>query len=371
MNVIRSIFYQVYSILKIFNRSKIALFWEIVFPIILLILFGSLADQQPSVTVYISGDTTIVNYIESKLNNTGIKTLVVENVVDNPRTYVIEKSLRSLDHVAYIYIPKDFESNKNIHIYSTSSLYANYLSGVLREALFGFLLNNTYIGLPHILLFRSFNISTEIVASDISSREIMTLQIALVIPLSSITVTISLLAMFTLTGLDKRIYISPTSKFTAIFIVFVAVLLYMLESTLVLFLVSRMFLRTSLSFAMTHVFWLTYIINYVIAFALALILYSIVLYKSSTSKEIVAASSMGVPVFLFLAFTSGYFASYEVFPEMLKWFARTLPSFHTLFTARNYVLYLEINIVSLVYQVVFAVILLTVSVLIYPLVKKV
>ncbi|MEM1526216.1 MAG: hypothetical protein QXH10_03925 [Ignisphaera sp.] len=80
---------------------------------------------------------------------------------------------------------------------------------------------------------------------------------------------------------------------------------------------------------------------------------------------------MGVPVFLFLAFTSGYFASYEPFPEMLKWFARILPPFHTLFTARNCILYLEINAVSLVYQVVSAAILLTISILIYPLVKRV
>ncbi|MEM2296562.1 MAG: hypothetical protein QXH10_03930 [Ignisphaera sp.] len=138
--------------------------------------------------------------------------------------------------------------------------------------------------MPHTLLSSSFNISTEIVASATSSREIMTLRIALVTPLSSITVAISLLVMFTITGLDKKMYISPNSKFTAIFIVFVAVLLYVLESTLALFIVSRMLFRASLSFARIHVFWLTYIVNYVFAFALALILYSIVLYRSSTSR---------------------------------------------------------------------------------------
>ncbi|MEM1638157.1 MAG: ABC transporter permease [Pyrobaculum sp.] len=352
----RDVLYQAYALFLDSIRTPAVVFWMVVFPVALALLFGSMYSPHVNVTIPVY----LVNNTESPftaplaraLNSSAFSLKVVGNVSD-PKRFVVDKTLGG--NYVVLVVP----GARSIDIYSSSTVYGGYVEGFVysmfaRGAL-PVNVSTVYVGVES-------NGTAFIQESPVE----VTLSLMLYIPISAISLTSGLLDVLAITGVDKRMFLSPMRKTSVLSALFLSVLIFDAVDTLILTAISKMAFGVPVGRLFAPIVLLSFMVNQIFSFSVGVLLHAALSRRESRAH----GSQAGVPLFLFFAFTTGYFVPYDVLPDALKAFARTMPTFYTLWTAQNYLAYGAFDAGGLLYAAVVSTALLVLAGLLYPVAKR-
>jgi hypothetical protein len=350
-------------------RERQAFFWILIFPLMIYIIFGVLlqGEDKPRVVVYISNSSTAEKLAEW-LRWYNITAEVVEGI-DDPINFL--KKQAAVGRAA-VYVATD----GNVTIYSTS-VYGPMVAGLVERALYfqqfgefrnitmnllyvegGVMRNVTYkidVVMANVSAISVFRNVTHILVTiprwspqfgggvhyvDLSTgisgsvKATWLVRMGLVIGLYPILTVAFTIYSLHVTGFLKRLYLSPKSKYVS--------LLAVALGSLVLSLMS-LFSIAVLAYLVGHPASVFTNVGVLVAF-ISNVLFGVGVGLLISAADIrlrsgVTPPVLPLPLFLLLAFLTGYFMMAELLPEGILNVVQNLPPYVARVFAETAVLY--------------------------------
>jgi hypothetical protein len=358
----------VLAMVKSSVRERQVFFWVIIFPLMMYIIFGVLlqSEDKPRVAVYISNSSTAEELAE-RLRRYNMTVEVVEGI-DDPINFL--KKQAALGRPA-VYVA----TNGNVTIYSTS-VYGQMVEGLVERALYfqqfgefrNITMNLLYVegGVMHNGTYKIDVVMANVSAISVSrngthilvtiprwspqfgggvhyvdlSTGIGSVKVAWLVRMGlMIGFYLMLTVAFTMYGLHvtgflKRLYLSPKSKYVCLLAVALGSLVLSLMSLFTIAVLTYLVGHPVSVF--TNVgFLVAFISNVMFGLGIGLL----ISVADMRLRSGVTPPVLPTPLFLLLAFLSGYFLPAELLPEGIINVVQNLPTYVARVFAETAVLY--------------------------------
>jgi len=304
---------------KVLIKRKEMVFWMLVFPIILLLIFGSIyggGGEEQKIPVYVYVNTSSpVREVVTALNSTF--ELVQVPQIEDPVSFVLNKTLRDRRPATLMVV----ESSK-VRIYSTSPIWGQIVGGAVEGILYAMLYPQ--LSLP-------INVTLEIVGANVTKAgSLGPARVATVLMLvqamgNGITGVAGIIAGLVASGYHKKVVLYKTSRIKTAFAVVASALAFSIISSFVLLSVGNAVYKTGHIIANPHV-WAAYLLNFFAFAGIGLLLSNAVTQGKAAPQAVITISVM---IFLTFAFISGYFIPLEIMPQEMAQIALALPTSYT------------------------------------------
>jgi len=315
---------------KAYFKDKASVFWQIIFPIFLLLIFGSMyggGGEEQKIPVYLSAEGDWKNALAA-LNGTFEIRLVQS--VGNPVQFVLNKTLETRRPATLVVAKAD-----RIDVYSASAIWGKIVSEVVK----GVVYNVTYSSLLSKMSIRPIpaaspstpNVTLTVIGANATNlvslgpARVTTILMLVQAFSSGITGVAGLIAALVAAGLHKRIVLFGASRLKTALSVVAAALIFSLASTLALLAVAQAMFKTGYLLLNPYV-WIAYFLNFFMFAGVGLLLSNAATQGRAAPRAIIEAS---VIVYLTFAFISNYFIPLEVMPKEMAQIALALPTSYT------------------------------------------
>lgn len=312
-------------------RNKSYLFWMVIFPVLLMALFGALysgggGEQKPPVFLYANG--TMEKVLENALNST-FDLKIVERVED-PTVFV-------LNATAALRLPATLivANQSTISIYSASNIWGPIVAEAVDGALY-------YAFYPQAQI--PVNVTLKIIGGEANATSLLAqgpTSVAVALTLvealgAGITGVLGMLGALVVTGLNKRAALSRISKIRIALAAAIAAFLASLVGVNAILIVAGVLYRVEPADILAKwQWWASYVLNYLLFAGIALLMTRALVMGKAEAQTMMGT---GVMLFLLFAFATGYFIPLEVMPKAMADFALSMPTSYTLAFARVAVL---------------------------------
>jgi len=302
-------------------RDRVSIFWMVLFPILLMIIFGSMTLGGSDAEIRVYGlalddkGREILWLIDDSVD------VVYVDHVDDPITFVVNATLHDLRPATLI-----IANATDVLIYSASSISAQIVSGLAIASSYE----------AYGITESPVNVTVKTVEEAESALGLgptrVALSLALLIPIQAGLVgALSLIGALISGGIGKRVALSGTGRLRIMGAIAVAELVMSIVSTMVLLGIgSALFGIGADKLVRSWVFWSSFVVNYLLFIGLGLALSRVAVYAKTTTQVII---NMGVSLFLLFAFLSGYFIPVETMSREMRALAESLPTYYTLIAA--------------------------------------
>ncbi|NHJ86458.1 MAG: ABC transporter permease [Asgard group archaeon] len=328
---LRRIFNQIGAINIRYFRSPTSIFWSIIYPIILLLLFGAIfgrsVDMNYNLEVLDLDDSSQSdNFITNLSNHTSLTITKIEEVISDPESW-----LRDNNKIILLIIPNDwgiYQNTSNPYnltvIYDPSSTTAKAIIQIIEEEI-----TNLNFRLQEIEAVFGIEIENYYV-NDLNFIDSLVPGIVMI--------TVSTIALFTglnydleekRSGILQKLATTPAFKFEWIFAKQLWLIIITLIASTITILFSLIFNFNILSLQpMTYLF---IILGSLTFSGIAMILVRLI---NNAEGVVFAALIITIPQILL----SGALIPLDTFPQFLQYFARVFPIYYLIEGIRNLML---------------------------------
>ena len=316
--------------LKASLRNRSFLFWMVLFPALLMLIFGALyggggEEQKAPVFLYARGE--LGDVLREALNGT-FDLRVVEEVRD-PTAFVLNATARLRTPATLGVV-----NGTVVAVYSASGIWGPVVRGAVEGALY-------YAFYPNLNL--PVNITLKVLGDGGSSTPlamgpaiVATVLVLVEAMGAGITGTLGILSSVVSTGLNKRAAISKIGRLRLALAAVAATLLSSFVGIFAILSVAEAVHRVDVFMLVaTWQLWASYMLNFLFFAGLALLLTNVVVMRKAEANTMMLVA---VLLYLTFAFLTGYFIPIEVMPRDLANFALSTPTSYTAAFARSAVL---------------------------------
>jgi len=311
---------------KAYFKDKASMFWLLVFPIFILLIYGNMysGGEQQKIPVYLSAEGDWKDALAA-LNGT-FEIRLVQNV-ENPVQFVLNKTLETRRPATLVVAKAD-----RIDVYSASPIWGSIVSetvkGVVYNVTYSRLFSNIPIRPMPAALPSTPNVTLTVIgvnatsATSLGPARLTTMLMLLQAFGSGITGVAGLIAALVAAGLHKRIALFGASRLKTALSVVAATLIFSLTSTLLLLAVAQAMFKTGYLLLNPHA-WIAYFLDFFMFAGMGLLLSNAATQGRAAPRAIVQIS---VVVYLMFAFMGNYFIPLEAMPKEMAQIALALPT---------------------------------------------
>ncbi len=320
-------------------RIRHVIFWLLLFPVILSIIYGAVYRGSPELKgdVYLAvpQDNGLVTQLRNVLTSLGLSVHVINaSKTSNPVALVRERLLSSLSTrpIAVVTVSRGLANTSALKrnvghhsvvvtVYTTSEILGGVVTQAVMSTIYEMATGWTLHVVPKI----------KIVGTQAGVAEAF-IVMALFTAMYSMTSVLGEVGGFYGTQINKLMAISPKGSRYFKATVFSAPLISYIVSLFVIGLVMSIVFNADISKALSNpYFWLAVFSTYLLAYGLACIIATLLVKLSRDVEQIHRSlEAVGPSVPLILAFISGYFVPQELLPTFMRSLAKLLPPYYSL-----------------------------------------